>query len=37
MTIDLNKYQQFVDAVTSQPSQDADAFEYRIQELRGEI
>ena len=34
--IDPDKYLEFVDAVTSNPSKDADAFEYRIQELRGE-
>lgn len=34
--IDTDKYLEFVDAVTSNPSKDADAFEYRIQELRGE-
>ena len=41
MTSSINKvntdaYLEFVAAVTSQPSSDADAFEYRIQELRGE-
>ncbi len=34
--IDPDKYLEFVNAVTSNPSKDADAFEYRIQELRGE-
>jgi len=34
--IDPDKYLEFVDAVTSNPSKDAEAFEYRIQELRGE-
>ena len=34
--IDPDKYLEFVDAVTSNPSKDANAFEYRIQELRGE-
>ena len=34
--VDTNAYLEFVSAVTSQPSSDADAFEYRIQELRGE-
>ncbi len=34
--IDPDKYLEFVDAVTSNPSKDADAFEYRIQELRGQ-
>jgi len=33
--VDTNAYLEFVSAVTSQPSSDADAFEYRIQELRG--
>ena len=36
MTVNTDAYLEFVDAVTSQPSKDADAFEYRIQELRGE-
>ena len=36
MTVNTDAYLEFVNAVTSQPSQDADAFEYRIQELRGE-
>ena len=34
--VDTDAYLEFVAAVTSQPSSDADAFEYRIQELRGE-
>ena len=34
--VDTNAYLEFVDGVTSQPSKDADAFEYRIQELRGQ-
>ena len=34
--VNTDAYLEFVNAVTSQPSQDADAFEYRIQELRGE-
>ena len=34
--VDTDAYLKFVDAVTSQPSKDADAFESRIQELRGE-
>ena len=34
--VDSDKYLEFVDGVTSQESKDADAFEYRIQELRGE-
>ena len=37
MTVNTDAYLEFVNAVTSQPSQDADAFEYRIQELRGEV
>jgi len=32
--VNTNAYLEFVDAVTSQPSKDADAFESRIQELR---
>ena len=36
MTVNTDAYLEFVNAVTSQPSQDADAFENRIQELRGE-
>ena len=36
MTVNTDAYLEFVNAVTSQPSKDADAFEYRIQELRGE-
>ena len=34
--VNTDAYLEFVNAVTSQPSQDADAFEYCIQELRGE-
>ena len=34
--IDFNRYQQFVDGVTSTPSQDFDAYIYRLQELNGE-
>ena len=34
--VDTDAYLEFVDAVTSQPSKDANAFESRIQELRGE-
>ena len=34
--VNTDAYLEFVDAVTSQPSKNADAFEYRIQELRGE-
>ena len=36
MTVNTDAYLEFVNAVTSQPSKDEDAFEYRIQELRGE-
>tara|TARA_A200000159_G_scaffold26200_1_gene23134 strand:- start:231 stop:632 length:402 start_codon:yes stop_codon:yes gene_type:complete len=34
--IDPNKYLEFVDAVTSEPSKDHEAFTYRLQELEGE-
>jgi NTP pyrophosphatase (non-canonical NTP hydrolase) len=34
--VNTDAYLEFVNAVTSKPSKDADAFEYRIQELRGE-
>ena len=34
--IDPNKYLEFVDAVTSQPSKDHEAFVYRLEELEGE-
>ena len=34
--VNTDAYLEFVNAVTSEPSQDADAFENRIQELRGE-
>ena len=36
MTVDPKKYVNFVDAVTSQPSKDHEAFIYRLQELEGE-
>ena len=36
MTIDLNKYVEFVDSTTSNPSMDHDAFIYRLQELEGQ-
>jgi NTP pyrophosphatase (non-canonical NTP hydrolase) len=36
MTIDLNKYVEFVDSTTSNPSKDYDAFIYRLQELEGQ-
>ena len=35
--VDLEKYAVFVDGVTSTPSQDADAFIYRLQELGGDV
>lgn len=35
MQIDLNKYQEFVKAVTSQPSNDLSAFMTRLDELDG--
>ena len=34
--VNTDAYLEFVNGVTSQPSKDADAFEYRIQELRGQ-
>ena len=34
--VDPQKYAQFVDGVTSEPSKDFDAFIYRLQELNGE-
>ena len=34
--IDPQKYAQFVDGVTSEPSKDFDAFIYRLQELNGQ-
>jgi NTP pyrophosphatase (non-canonical NTP hydrolase) len=34
--VNTDAYLEFVNAVTSDQSKDADAFEYRIQELRGE-
>ncbi len=37
MTSNFNKYTQFVNSVTSTPSQDADAFIYRLQELGGDV
>ena len=36
MSVDPTKYIQFVDAVTSEPSKDFEAFVYRLQELEGE-
>ena len=35
--VDLEKYAVFVDGVTSTPSQDANAFLYRLQELGGDV
>ena len=34
--VDPQKYAQFVNAVTSQPSKDNEAFIYRLQELQGQ-
>ena len=34
--VNTDAYLEFVNGVTSQQSKDADAFEYRIQELRGQ-
>jgi len=34
--VDFNRYLTFVDGVTSKPSQDTDAFVYRVQELKDE-
>lgn len=34
--VDLSKYIEFVDAVTSQPSKDHEALIYRLQELEGQ-
>jgi NTP pyrophosphatase (non-canonical NTP hydrolase) len=36
MTVNTKAYLEFVNAVTSQPSQDHEAFVYRIQELEGQ-
>ncbi len=36
MTIDTQKYIEFVDAVTSKQSKDYEAFIYRLQELEGQ-
>ena len=35
--VDLEKYAVFVNSVTSTPSQDANAFIYRLQELGGDV
>ena len=37
MTSNFDKYTQFVNSVTSIPSQDSDAFIYRLQELGGDV
>jgi|TARA_E500000331_G_scaffold186017_2_gene179009 NTP pyrophosphatase (non-canonical NTP hydrolase) len=37
MTSNFNKYTKFVNNVTSIPSQDSDAFIYRLQELGGDV
>ena len=34
--VDTQKYVEFVDAVTSQPSKNHEAFIYRLQELEGQ-
>ena len=36
MSVDTKKYVEFVDAVTSQPSKDHEAFIYRLQEIEGQ-
>ena len=36
MTVNTKSYLEFVNAVTSKPSQDHEAFVYRIQELEGQ-
>ena len=36
MTVNTKAYLEFVNAVTSKPSQDNEAFVYRIQELQGQ-
>ena len=36
MTVNTKAYLEFVNAVTSKPSQDHEAFVYRIQELEGQ-
>ena len=36
MTVNTEAYLEFVNAVTSKPSQDHEAFVYRIQELKGQ-
>ena len=34
--VDFNRYLEFVDGVTSEPSKDTEAFVYRVQELAGQ-
>jgi len=34
--VDFNRYLEFVDGVTSEPSKDHEAFVYRVQELEGQ-
>jgi NTP pyrophosphatase (non-canonical NTP hydrolase) len=36
MTVDTERYLEFVNGVTSEPSKDHEAFVYRIQELEGQ-
>ena len=36
MTVDTQRYLEFVDGVTSEQSKDHEAFVYRIQELEGQ-
>jgi NTP pyrophosphatase (non-canonical NTP hydrolase) len=36
MTVNTERYNEFVDGVTSQPSKDHQAFIYRLQELEGQ-
>ena len=36
MTVDFNRYLEFVDGVTSEPSKDTEAFIYRVEELAGQ-
>ncbi len=36
MTVNTERYNEFVDGVTSQPSKDHEAFIYRLQELEGQ-
>ena len=34
--VDFNRYLEFVDGVTSEPSRDSNAFIYRVEELAGQ-